>query len=161
VVSSGPRPVTVPDVVGKAQGDAQEALAVVPLTVGQVTPQASETVPEGSVISTAPEAGKEVDSGSAVDLVVSTGPPPATVPDVIGLTEDDAANKLSDAGLVKGDVTTDETSSEKAGTVISSDPAAGQERPKGSKVDLVLAPPAVAPTLETPTVETPTLETPG
>ena len=60
---------------GKPLEEAQGLLLkAAQLAVGQVTPQASATVPEGSVVSSAPAAGVEVDPGSAVDLVVSTGP---------------------------------------------------------------------------------------
>jgi eukaryotic-like serine/threonine-protein kinase len=44
-----------------------------------VTEEASETVRKGNVISSDPRAGTEVDKGSAVDLVVSTGPPPSPI----------------------------------------------------------------------------------
>jgi beta-lactam-binding protein with PASTA domain len=143
VVSTGPPLVPVPNVVGETLGQAQEVLAGVPLTVGRVTEEPSETVPEDSVISSAPEAGAQVAPGSAVDLVVSTGPPPPTVPDVKGLTEGEAEQKLIAARLAKGDVTIDPKSSAEPGTVDRTIPAAGEPLPEGSKVNLILAPPPV------------------
>jgi hypothetical protein len=67
-----------------------------------VTTQSSSTVPAGNVISQNPVAGTSVAAGSAVNLVVSTGPAPVAVPNVVGLTQA-AANAITGAGLVVGD----------------------------------------------------------
>ena len=66
--------VTVPDVVGQRQADAETDLVRVNLTVGTVSEENSDTVPAGTVISQTPTAGSVVEPGSAVDLVVSLGP---------------------------------------------------------------------------------------
>jgi hypothetical protein len=79
VVSSGPAPVSVPNVVGDTQAAASAALTGAGLTVGTVTPQASGTVAAGKVISENPAAATSVAKGSAVALVVSSGPPTYTV----------------------------------------------------------------------------------
>src|SRR5438105_185043 len=76
VVSSGapaPGQVAVPNVVGETEAAATSAISAAALTVGAVTQQASTTVASGSVISQNPAAGADSASGSAVDLVVSTG----------------------------------------------------------------------------------------
>ncbi len=67
-------PVPVPDVAGLMQAAAQGALQQAGLTAGTVTLEASDTVAAGHVISSTPIAGTEVLPGTAVDLVVSTGP---------------------------------------------------------------------------------------
>jgi beta-lactam-binding protein with PASTA domain len=76
VISSGLAQVAVPNVVGETQAAATTALTTAGLVLGTVTPQSSSTVPSGSVISENPAAGTDVNSGSAVSLVVSTGPVP-------------------------------------------------------------------------------------
>lgn len=77
VVSSGaPAAVTAPNVVGQTQAAAQTAITDAGLTVGTVTQQPSATVPAGSVISQNPAAGASVAAGTAVNLVVSSGPAP-------------------------------------------------------------------------------------
>src|SRR5437588_1418702 len=76
VVSSGapaPGQVAVPNVVGETEAAATSAISAAALTVGAVTQQSSTTVASGSVISESPAAGANSASGSAVDLVVSTG----------------------------------------------------------------------------------------
>jgi len=68
-----PEKVLVPNVVGKIQASAEEDIDAAGLTLGPVTDQSSEDVDAGYVISQNPVAGTEVDSGSAVNLVISTG----------------------------------------------------------------------------------------
>jgi beta-lactam-binding protein with PASTA domain len=66
--------VSVPNVVGDTQAAAGTAITGAGLTVGTVTQAASATVASGEVISENPAAGASAASGSAVALVVSTGP---------------------------------------------------------------------------------------
>jgi hypothetical protein len=69
----------VPNVVGATQAAATTAITGAGLIVGTVTNDSSASVPSGSVISQNPAAGTLVASGSAVTLVVSTGPPAASI----------------------------------------------------------------------------------
>jgi hypothetical protein len=66
-------PVAVPSVVGETQAAATSAITGAGLVLGTVTTQSSSTVPSGSVISESPAAGTQVSTGSAVNLVVSSG----------------------------------------------------------------------------------------
>ena len=79
VVSLGPAPVnvSVPSVVGMTQSAAQTAIAGAGLTVGAISNASSATVPAGQVMSQNPTAGASVATGTAVALVVSSGPAPA------------------------------------------------------------------------------------
>lgn len=76
VVSSGSSQVTIPNVVDQTQSAATTAITAAGLVLGTVTSQASSTVPFGNVISQNPAAGTQASPGSAVSLVVSTGPAP-------------------------------------------------------------------------------------
>lgn len=80
VVSLGPALVTVPAVVNLAQAAAQSALTGAGLAVGAITNATSATVIAGSIISQTPSAGTAVPAGSAVSLVVSSGPAAAGAP---------------------------------------------------------------------------------
>ena len=73
--------VAVPNVVGLTQAAATTAITGVGLVLGTLTTASSNTVPAGNVISESPLAGTMVNSGSAVNLVISTGP--AQVPTVL------------------------------------------------------------------------------
>jgi len=71
-----PVTVTVPNVVGQAQGAATTTIIGAGLTTGTVTTAPSSSVPSGSVITQNPAAGAQAVTGSAVQLLVSTGPVP-------------------------------------------------------------------------------------
>jgi YVTN family beta-propeller protein len=75
VVSSGPASVTVPNLTGQPQSDAEAAILGAGLTLGTVTPTPSDTIPEGEVISQSVAPDTVVDEGTAIDLVVSAGQP--------------------------------------------------------------------------------------
>ncbi|RMD63819.1 PASTA domain-containing protein [Candidatus Parcubacteria bacterium] len=131
--------VTVPDVTGLSQAEAEAAITAVGLTVGAVTSASSDTVPAGHVISQNPAAGTSVASGSAVDLVVSTGPAPVAVPNVVGLSQANAEPAITGAGLTVGAVTSASSDTVPAGHVISQNPTAGTAVAPGTSVDLVVS----------------------
>jgi beta-lactam-binding protein with PASTA domain/serine/threonine protein kinase len=147
--------VAVPDVVGGTVAAARTAITDRGLTVGDVTDAFSDTVPAGQVISSSPAAGVEVDEGSAVNLVVSKGPEATLVevPRVVGARQAVAQNRITQAGLTVGDVTTASSETVEAGRVISSDPAEGTEVAEGSAVNLVVSTgPDTPPTVDVPTL---------
>jgi len=143
---SPPATVTVPNVVNDTETAAQTAITGANLVVGTVTTQSSSTVTSGYVISETPAAGTSVNSGSAVNLVVSSGPapnpaPPATVsvPNVVGDAQTTATSAITGAGLVVGTVTTQSSSTVASGDVISETPAAGTSVNSGSDVNLAVS----------------------
>ena len=86
VVSAGREFTTVPNVVGLSQAAAEASIVSAGLVVGTISTQPSDTVPVGDVISQSPAAESAVDFGSAVDLVVSSGPEPefcSVTPDIL------------------------------------------------------------------------------
>ena len=89
-------------------------------------------MPAGSVSSQNPTAGVGVAAGSAVNLVVSTGPAPApgtfAVPNVLNLTQAAATTAINGAGLVLGTISQSSSTTVPAGSVISQNPAAGTMR---------------------------------
>lgn len=123
---------TVPDVAGQSAVDATTALEAAGYVVSQAD-QASDTVDVGLVISTNPAAGTQLGTGETVTINVSSGVATVTVPDVVGLSVDEATAQLEAAGLV---VTTEEQASTdvEAGTVIETNPRAGVDVAAGSDV---------------------------
>ena len=131
VVSGGPVPRTVPQLIGLNLKDAEEVLEKLQLRVaGPVGLQASETVSEGVVLSQSFMSGLLIDRGSKVTLVVSSGPDRREVPDMRGLTVSDAERRLAEAGLEVGEVKGD------GSTVQGTEPAAGALLPPGGSVAL-------------------------
>ena len=136
-VSKGPVPVPVPDLTGAPRAAAADAVTKAGLTVGNVDEKASEEVPSGVVLDWSPKGGM-APTGSAVDLVVSSGPAPRTVPDLGGRSFDAASTALSSLGLKVGRA--DEYSDTvPAGQVISSSPGAGSKVERGSTVSVVVS----------------------
>ena len=131
VVSAGPEPRTVPqDLFGRALDEVRSALEALGLPIGSVSEAYSESVQAGSVISVA-GAGSRVDRGTPVDLQVSLGPPLVTVPDVTGLSVQQAAGILENAGLVVTSTTGSPTR-----PVASTNPSAGTSVRRGSSVTI-------------------------
>ncbi len=139
VVSLGPAMVTVPNVTGLTQAGAESAIVAACLTVGTVTQQSSATVPAGNVISQSPTGGTVVANGTAIALVVSTGPPPVVVPDLFGKPQASAQSLLTSVGLVLGTTTSGNSETVISGNVMGQSPAAGTQVAQGSSVSLVIS----------------------
>ncbi|WP_082503275.1 Stk1 family PASTA domain-containing Ser/Thr kinase [Nocardioides sp. Leaf307] len=142
-VSTGTPEVPVPSVVGLQQRAAVAALEDVDL-VARVTETQSD-LPAGQVVSTAPEAGQQVESGSTVTLTVSDGP--ETVPSVEGLTEAEARRQIIAAGFNPVVREEDGETDAETGTVVDQVPEAGEELAQGNDVYIFVT------TFEEPTEE--------
>lgn len=147
VVSAGPAPVPVPDgLVGVPLSEAEQTLVGVGLALGSVTEAFDEVVPAGVVLTASAEPGVELPFGEVVDLVVSAGPEPRTVPDnLVGRALDEVRNLLEALGLpvsVGGESYSD---SVPAGGVIEAAPSPGQTVDRGTPVlvEVSLGPPVV------------------
>lgn len=99
-VSKGVDMKTVPELTGKSQDEAQHSLTEAGLTVGAITDAYSEDVPQGQVISQSVAAGTSLAHDSAVDIVLSKGRQPLTVPTLSGLSASAAKSAIEDLGLV-------------------------------------------------------------
>jgi beta-lactam-binding protein with PASTA domain len=139
IISSGPPPIAVPDVVGLTQAAASSAITSAGLAVGTIATSSSATVPAGSVISQNPGAGTLVLSGSAVALTVSSGPSQVAVPNVVGLTQTAATSAISAAGLTIGSVNTASSNTVPSGSVISQTPTGGTQVASGTAVSLLVS----------------------
>jgi serine/threonine-protein kinase len=136
IVSSGPGQLSVPDVGGFSASRAQKTLTKSGFKF-QLDERTSPTVPAGRVIRTRPAAGKTVDYGSRVVLVVSSGPRQIQVPSVVGLTQSSAEKALEDAGLTVS--ITEEESDAPKGEVTKQDPPADTQVDEGSTVALTVS----------------------
>jgi serine/threonine-protein kinase len=136
-VSAGPGTARVPDLAGKGRNQARKQLTDLGFNVGEER-ATSDTITENRVISTRPPFGQELDKGSQVVLVISSGKERVAVPKVVDLTEDEARSTLETLGFkvtVKEQETDD---SAKVGQVLSQDPAASANRAKGSTVTVTV-----------------------
>jgi beta-lactam-binding protein with PASTA domain/predicted Ser/Thr protein kinase len=134
-VSSGPGEAEVPDVVGLPLREAVAELQDADFRVDEET-QPSESVDEGTVISTDPRPGEEARVGSRVTVVVSSGVRLVTVPSVVGLDESTARAELEGEGFVVNPEIEESESEE--GTVIRQSPSGGRVE-EGSEVTIVVS----------------------
>src|SRR6516164_1145857 len=136
---SGCAKVSVPEVEGLPRDAATTTLTGAKLKVGTVTPQTSNTVAAGKVISQDPASGSSVAEGSLVNLVISSGPQMVAAPKLDGLPQDAATTAVTAAKLTVGTVTQQASDTVAAGNVISQDPANGSSLRPGSPVNLVIS----------------------
>jgi serine/threonine-protein kinase len=101
--------------------------------------QPSAKVPVGKVIGTEPPAGTELQVGSPVVVLVSSGPAQVRVPDVSGDSQSGAEAALTAVGLSVGAVTQQVSSTASPGSVISQSPGAGSSVGTGTQVGLTVA----------------------
>ncbi len=98
-VSLGKEQVEVPAVVGSSADEAEAQLADAGFPLADPVLQHSDTVPAGEVLSVSPAAGEVVDHDTTVELTVSDGPEPITIPDLTGMTEEAAVATLAEYAI--------------------------------------------------------------
>ena len=130
--------VNVPSVTGYSEEEARDAISGAGLAVGVISEEYSTTVSKGKVISQRPEAGSAVSEGTSVSFVVSKGQEGVRVPDLEGLTLEEATRRLQDVGLLLGDVDREESEDDMKDLVIGQTPEEGAPLAKSKKVDLVI-----------------------
>ena len=124
-VSIGPKPITVPSVVGMAYESAASVLQGAGFAVARE--DVEDDAPTGTVVAQNPNAQTQAGRGSRVTLQVSIGPSTSTVPDVTSQDEASARAQVTGAGFrvqVQDQETTDESLD---GIVISQEPPGGSE----------------------------------
>lgn len=133
-VSAGVEKVEVPDLSGKTEAQAKEALRKARLSY-EVTTQYSESVKKGRVVTQSSKAGAWVEHDSAVKITISGGREPIKVPNVVGMWKNDAVSKLEDAGFT---VSIEEEASDSVAkdAVISQDPEDGESSHRHDNVTI-------------------------
>lgn len=129
--------VDVPNVVGKQVSVAKNILEDKHLRVS--TSEVTNTdVPAGQVISQSPGAGEKVKEQRTIHLVVSKGVGDITVPDLSGMTVEQARQRLKDLGLVVGKITQGSVEGKPDNTIVAQSPSGDSKVSKGTTVDLVV-----------------------
>jgi len=129
---------TIPRVLGLSEPEARKKLTAQGFRVRIEGERASPMTPRGGVIWQDPPPAMVLEPNTTVQLVLSTGPAPVSVPDVVGLALSSAEKILEAAGVKVGAVDTVRATGE-LGVVIATRPGAGNGRPRGATVDLVVS----------------------
>lgn len=161
VAVPGPRAVSVPQIVGLPQQRAEAAMRERGLRIGKVDRTETDRQAPGTVIGQEPKPNVSLAPGCAVDLEVAIPIPLVAVPNFVGLTEEQARQRLPRglsgilAELRLGNVTYRDYPADArtarsqpritVATVIEQNPAANSRVRKGTAVDLVVVRPPPGP----------------
>jgi serine/threonine-protein kinase len=135
-ISSGPKQVEVPDVIGLERESAQSTLdrAGLGFTVRE---EESDSEP-GTVLEQDPAAGTVVDKGSRVQITVAKEREQVEVPPLVGFSQETAEEELRDLGLEPVVVEEETDNPEEEGDVLDQAPTAGTEVDPGSRVRIFI-----------------------
>jgi serine/threonine-protein kinase len=131
VVSAGRPKVDIPEVAGRPAEAARAALAAANL---KARPEQvfDDNLPKGRAVGTDPGAGSQVLWGSTVVLRISKGPDLVEVPRVVGLSKQEATERIRAAGLRPRFVLP------VGSRVVEQSPGPGEKAKRGSDVRLLL-----------------------
>jgi serine/threonine-protein kinase len=131
-----PETVTIPTLVGKTETEAKNLLQGLDLVYKGVE-GTSDSIPEGSVISSDPAEGATATVGDTVTVTISTGTGKVDVPDVTGKSVQEASDILTGLGLtVNPTQKSDDNPKYDEGQVTKTDPAAEESVDSGTAVTL-------------------------
>jgi serine/threonine-protein kinase len=137
-VSRGPRPVQVPDVTGYERDVAIQLIIAAGLSVSRVDTGLAPAE-RGVVVSSDPTAGRSLNPGSGVGIFVSVGTATIRIPNVVGLTVDEATVVLEEAGLILGTARTRTTNNNEPDLIFEQSPAEGTLSAPGAAVNVTVA----------------------
>ena len=143
IFSRTPATISIPNVTGQTVAEAKEALKKANFEAGEEKSEASDTVAEGRVIRTDPEAGSGRKEGTKVNLIVSSGKQSFQLSNYVGRKYTDVVAELKDKkvpeNLIK--MEEEESSESEPGTVLRQTPAAGTtyDLSKASTIVLTVA----------------------
>ena len=130
---------TVPDVVNRSVDQAELLLAQNGFDSPRAEEEFHDEVASGLVIRSEPAAQTEIRRYQSVELFVSKGPELFEVPNVVDRGEAAAAEQLAGSELAVGEITREFSADVEDGLVISQEPAAGDQTPRGTAVNLVVS----------------------
>ena len=120
IVSKTPATVEIPNVAGQTVAEAKEKLKKANFEIGEEKSEASDTVEEGRVIRTDPDAGSARKEGTKVNLIISSGQQSFKIGNYVGRKSTDVIAELKGKkvpeNLIK--VVEEESSETEAGLVM-------------------------------------------
>ncbi|APT91604.1 serine/threonine protein kinase [Corynebacterium phocae] len=131
--------VTIPKVADRDRQEVVEELEKMELLV-QINQESSPDIKRNKVIRINPAEGSEVQKKSTVILTVSSGKAVTEVPEILGLSLDEAAKKLEAEGLeLDSNIKEENDSNAPAGEIIAQTPVGGSQLSQGSKVRVTIS----------------------
>jgi len=98
-------------------------------------------IPEGFIIEQTPESGKSIPVGSDIEVTVSKGPEVThiLVPNLIGLSQEEALQVLEDYGITQGNISREYSNFFKENFIISQDPEFNEKIESDESVNLIVS----------------------
>ncbi|MBI5645945.1 MAG: PASTA domain-containing protein [Ignavibacteriae bacterium] len=139
-VSGGVAQIAVPNLRGRSLRDAKITLEQLDLTVGLVSTMPSD-LPAETVVAQSVPAGRRVSKAHRIDITVSGGPEMVQidVPNVVGLSLDEAQKRLTESGLRVGAISSKASRTLVPNTVVGQSPQPGDKVDSGSPIDLIVS----------------------
>ncbi|GAA2580101.1 Stk1 family PASTA domain-containing Ser/Thr kinase [Streptomyces lienomycini] len=137
VVSTGAPKVEVPDVEGLAFSEAEAALKDKGFEVEKQSEESNQT--PDTVLSQNPKSGASKEKGATVTLTVAKETSQVTVPDLSGMSPEDAKKRLEEQGLTLGSQEQAESTAQAEGTIFEQTPGGGQDVDRGSTINVKIA----------------------
>ena len=143
ILARTPATIAIPDVAGQTVAEAKEALKKSKFEAGEEKSEASDTVAEGRVIRTDPEAGSSRKEGTKVNLIVSSGKQSFQLSNYVGRKYTEVVAELKEKkvpeNLIK--MEEEESSESEPGTVLRQTPASGStyDLSKATTITLTVA----------------------
>jgi serine/threonine-protein kinase len=131
--------VTVPDLVGKKQEEAQKIVEDLGLKFSVSDSEYDDEYDEGEIIEQSVEQDTKVKEGYPLSVVLSKGQREIEIPNLVGKYAIEAGIILSEAGLTEGHVTEEFSSSVPSGEIIEQYPDEGTAAKENDKVDYVVS----------------------
>ena len=135
-VSSGPKPIGVPPVIGQSFDSANSELQAAGFKVSRVDVDSNQ--PKGTVVDQSPAGNSFAGKGATVTLKVSKGPTTSAVPDVTSEDESQATNDLKASGFNVHVVRQDTNDPTQDGIVLTQNPGGGQQAKPGTTVTITV-----------------------
>jgi serine/threonine-protein kinase len=141
VVSAGQKMIEIPNLAGLSVRQAMLDLETAGLDLGEIAWAFSDTLPERVVVFSYPASGTQIPLGSQVNLMVNRGRASnfTYVPQVVGLTLQEARKRLEDKSLKLGVVKTKTDENYLPETVLEQSEPAGTELDINTEIDLVVS----------------------
>ena len=142
------KPEELPDLAGFSPEMAETELAALDIELTYAYEDAySDEIEPGEIATTDPAAGAELEGGEEILLSISVGAQHAEVPDVVGGTEDEAREAFRESGFTDVEVEQEHSAEEEPGTVLSSEPEAGEEGDREEPVAIQISEGVIVPDL--------------
>lgn len=141
IISKGPKTAKVPNIVDLSEQDGIALINNNNFSVGEISEEYSDTVPEGIIIEQNPRPDILLPEGTAINFTVSKGPEQKqpNAPVLIGKTLDDAVKLLQEQNLKVGVITKKSSDVVPENTVMEQNPAPGNPIGAEGSVDLVVS----------------------